>query len=102
MTSPSDLPEFVPNTIVCADSLKLCSRIPEDTFALTLTDIPYGVVTRPSGGLRNLDKRNADDVGFEIPDLVDQLVRVTSGSIYVCFALQSRCLRCAKSLLSIA
>ncbi len=57
--------------------------IPNNTFNLTLTDIPYGVVNRPSGGLRNLDKENADTIDFEIPDLVKELVRVTSGSIYV-------------------
>lgn len=37
-----------------------------DSVNLTLTDIPYGVVSRDDNGLRNLDKENADIMTFEL------------------------------------
>ena len=50
---------------------------------LTLTDIPYDEVNRKSGGLRNLDKSHADVITFPLDDFIDEVVRVTSGSIYI-------------------
>lgn len=48
-----------------------------------VTDIPYGEVNRKSNGLRNLDKGVADVVDFDLLYLVDELCRVTKGSIYM-------------------
>ena len=50
---------------------------------LTLTDIPYDGVNRKSGGLRNLDKSHADIITFPLDEFIDEVVRVTSGSIYI-------------------
>lgn len=50
---------------------------------LVLTDIPYGEVNRESNGLRNLDKAKADIVTFDLTQLVDELCRVSRGSIYI-------------------
>lgn len=50
---------------------------------LTLTDIPYGEVNRKSNGLRNLDKGKADEINFEIKDLLNELYRVTKSTIII-------------------
>lgn len=65
------------------DCLSLMNTLPDNCVQLTLTDIPYGEVNRSSGGLRNLDKAEADEVDFDIPALAVALCRVTTGSIYV-------------------
>jgi DNA modification methylase len=53
------------------------------SITLTLTDIPYDEVNRKSGGLRNLDKSQADIITFPLDKFIDEIVRVTSGSIYI-------------------
>lgn len=50
---------------------------------MVLTDPPYNCVNRPSGGLRSFDKGAADSEAVVIEDLVDALVSVTIGSLYV-------------------
>ena len=55
----------------------------DDSVTLTLTDIPYDEVNRKSGGLRNLDKRDADIITFSLNDFIDEVVRITSGSVYI-------------------
>ena len=55
----------------------------DDSVTLTLTDLPYDEVNRKSGGLRNLDKRDADIITFSLNDFVDEVVRITSGSVYI-------------------
>ena len=65
------------------DCLEVMKNIPDNSVDLVLTDIPYGVVNRESQGLRNLNKGNADIATFKIDDLVEELVRVASGSVYM-------------------
>lgn len=55
----------------------------DGSIPLTLTDIPYDEVNRKSGGLRNLDKSHADIITFPLDNFIDEIVRVTSGSIYI-------------------
>jgi len=55
----------------------------DGSISLTLTDIPYDEVNRKSGGLRNLDKSHADIITFPLDNFIDEIVRVTSGSIYI-------------------
>ena len=55
----------------------------DNSVNLTLTDIPYDEVNRKSGGLRNLDKRHADIITFSLNDFIDEVVRITSGSVYI-------------------
>lgn len=71
------------NRIYCGDALKLLREVPSESVPLILTDIPYGVVSRVSAGLRNLDKGAADICEFSLRELTDQLLRVARGSIYV-------------------
>ena len=69
--------------LVNADCIEAMSKLSDKSIDLTVTDIPYGEVNRKSAGLRNLDKDKADVVNFNLPDLVDELCRLTKGSIYV-------------------
>jgi len=52
-------------------------------FDLTLTDIPYGVVNRSSNGLRNIDKENADIMTFDLHEFLEEIYRVTNGTIII-------------------
>lgn len=47
-----------------------------------VTDIPYAVVNRNSGGLRNLDKGNADTETFDLHWFIDETARLAS-TVYV-------------------
>lgn len=63
--------------------MKLMAEMPDNFVHMTLTDIPYNVVNRPSGGLRKLNKENADVRNFDLGLFIDNLVRITQGSIYI-------------------
>ena len=71
------------NTIINADCMKVMRCMSDNSVDLTVTDIPYSEVNRKSNGLRNLDKGKADIVTFDLVDLVDELCRITKGSIYM-------------------
>lgn len=71
------------NSVFHGDALKLLGSIASDSIELVLTDIPYGVVNRESGGLRDFDKGDADVVTFQMERLINEFVRVCRGSIYV-------------------
>lgn len=61
---------------------------------LVLTDMPYGEVNRKSGGLRNLDKKDADHETLHPHTLIDVIEANIGGSIYVwCGTEQVSCLR---------
>ena len=53
------------------------------TIDLTLTDIPYDSVNRQSNGLRNLDKGCADILTFDLQNFLDELYRITKGTIII-------------------
>ena len=61
--------------------MKVLPTLENGSVTLTLTDIPYDEVNRKSGGLRNLDKSHADIITFPLDEFIDEIVRVTSGSI---------------------
>lgn len=69
--------------LVNADCFVEMSKIPDKYVDAVITDIPYGEVNRISNGLRNLDKGKADSIDFEIGDMVNELCRLTKGSIYI-------------------
>ena len=52
-------------------------------FDITLTDIPYAEVNRKDNGLRNLDKSNADILTFDIKRFLEEIYRLTKGTIIV-------------------
>jgi len=75
--------EHFVNRIICGDCLEIMKDIPDNSVNLTLTDIPYGVVNRPSGGIRNFNKKDADIFKININRLLDTIIRITSQSIYI-------------------
>lgn len=71
------------NKIYHADCMTMIPKMETDSIDLTLTDIPYGEVNRDTNGLRKLDKGVADVVTFNLDELVNELCRITKGSIYI-------------------
>lgn len=65
------------------DCMNLLPSLADGSISLTLTDIPYDEVNRESNGLRNLNKSDADIITFPLDEFIDEVVRVTSGSIYI-------------------
>lgn len=59
------------------------SEIPDSIINLCLTDIPYGVVSRDSNGLRKLSKDKADVITFDLQAWLHEVYRITSGTIIV-------------------
>ena len=71
------------NTIYNCDCMKLLPKMLENSVNLTLTDIPYDVVNRNDNGLRTLSKDNADKLTFEIKLFLEELYRITKGTIII-------------------
>lgn len=65
------------------DCLKLMKFLPKSSVNLTLTDIPYDGVNRPSKGLRVLDKSKADIITFNLNEFLEEVYRVTKGTIII-------------------
>lgn len=63
--------------------MKVLKQIDDNSVDLTLTDIPYGEVNRESNGLRNFDKGDADIVTFELEPFIEEIYRITKGTIIV-------------------
>ena len=78
--------EFIQNEIDaisndnCMDYMKI---MPDECVNLTLTDIPYGKVNRDSNGLRVLDKEQADVMTFKMNEFLNEVYRVTNGTIII-------------------
>ena len=65
------------------DCMNVMKKIPNNSINLILTDIPYGVVNRDTNGLRNLDKKNADIITFDLMEFLDDVFRITKGTIII-------------------
>lgn len=65
----------------CMEQMKNCFA--DNKVELTLTDIPYGVVNRDSNGLRNLDKQNADIETFNLIEFLNEVYRITKGTVII-------------------
>lgn len=65
------------------DCMKILPTLGNKSVDLVVTDIPYGEVNRKHGSLRKLDKGKADIVTFDLGMFVNELARVTKGSIYI-------------------
>ena len=71
------------NRIHHNDCIKMMSEMQENSVNLTLTDIPYDAVNRPSNGLRNLDKENADIKTFYLESFLKNVDYVTKDVIII-------------------
>lgn len=65
------------------DCMLYMKTLQQKSVDLVLTDIPYDVVNRSSGGLRNLDKEKADISTFNLTDFIYKICKLTKKSIYV-------------------
>ena len=71
------------NKIIHADCMNILKQLPDKCIDLVLTDIPYGEVNRDSNGLRDLDKGCADTVSFYLSELLEHIIRINKGSVYI-------------------
>ena len=69
--------------ITCIDCIEGMKLLEDNYVDLILTDIPYGEINRKSNGLRNLDKKDADIIEFNLDKFIDECIRICSGSIYI-------------------
>lgn len=74
------------------DCMEYMGKVKDNYFDFTLTDIPYNVVNRIDNGLRNFNKENADILLFDLNKFLNEVYRVTKGSI---------CIFCSKEQFSI-
>lgn len=65
------------------DCIQHMRTMGNDSVNLTFTDIPYGEVNRKDNGLRSLDKDKADVMTFDLNEFLEQVYRVTSGTIII-------------------
>jgi site-specific DNA-methyltransferase (adenine-specific) len=64
----------------CAEVLPTLEDLSVD---MILVDIPYAEVNRQSSGLRELDKGKADEITFDLDNVLSECVRIVKGSVYV-------------------
>ena len=69
--------------LIQGDCLDVLKKIPDNSIDLTLTDIPYNEVNRTSIGLRQLDKSLADIITFDLNNFLQEVYRVTKGTIII-------------------
>lgn len=69
--------------LIMNDCMAVMKGYPGKCVDLTLTDIPYNAVNRDSNGLRNLNKGAADVGTFDLLDFLDEVNRVTNGTIII-------------------
>jgi site-specific DNA-methyltransferase (adenine-specific) len=65
------------------DCMEIMREFPDGCVDLVLTDIPYGVVSRETNGLRKFDKGLADVPTFDLNEFLGHASRITKGSIYI-------------------
>lgn len=70
------------------DCIDIMSKMSDNSVHLTLTDIPYDECNKPSGGLRQIDKGQADQLNFDLNIFLNEVQRITSGSIYIFCGIQ--------------
>ncbi|MCD8378230.1 MAG: hypothetical protein LUB59_05530 [Candidatus Gastranaerophilales bacterium] len=69
--------------IVQTDCMTFMPQMGDSSANLVLTDIPYGVVSRPDNGLRNLDKDKADIETFELAPFLEQIYRIVKSTAII-------------------
>lgn len=75
--------EIESNNIYNIDCIKGMKRLKQESVDMVLTDIPYNEVNREDNGLRTLTKDDADILGFNIVEFLDEMLRVVRGSVYI-------------------
>lgn len=71
-----------PHRLACGDCRDVMADLaPVDAI---VSDIPYDEVNRASGGLRNLDKADADTATFTLDDVIEHSTRLAATSYVFC------------------
>ena len=71
------------------DAIEGLSNMKDNEAELVLTDIPYNVINKKypefieNPQFRNFNKKDADDLNFDLESFLSQIVRVCKGSIYI-------------------
>jgi len=65
------------------DCVKILPFIENKSIDLVLTDYPYGEVNRPSNGLLNLDRGDADIMNVNLEHITQTLIDKTKGTFIV-------------------
>ncbi|QLB21173.1 hypothetical protein A6B43_06390 [Vespertiliibacter pulmonis] len=65
------------------DCISFMKNMPDNSVDFTITDIPYDAVNRKSNGLRNLDKRHADILTFDLPIFLNRVYSITKNNIVI-------------------
>lgn len=74
---------FRENIVENLDCIYGMSMMDKNSVDFTLTDVPYGTVSRNSNGLRNLNKEYADKETFELEKFLDLVYHITKNSICI-------------------
>lgn len=74
---------MVLNSINNIDCIEFLKKQNDYAFDHTITDIPYDVVSRDTGGIRIFDKGHADAITFDLETLCHELGRTTKGTILI-------------------
>lgn len=82
--------EKIKNQLFNVDCIEAMKLLPDLSVDMTLTDIPYGEVSKNGeerakykGQLRKIDKGNADMLTFDLQEFLKEVSRITKGSIYI-------------------
>lgn len=65
------------------DCMEIMKNMDDGIVNLTLTDIPYDMVNRKDNGLRNLDKKDADIITFDLQLFLENVYRITKDEIII-------------------
>ena len=76
------------NKVFNIDCIEFMKTLPNNSIDLTLTDIPYGEVSRDSNGLHEargttLDKGMADVMTFDLQEFLNEVYRITKSTIII-------------------
>ena len=71
------------NVIGSADAIELLRAMPDNSIDLLLSDIPYARVNKPSGGLRIIDKEDANEATFDLEEFAAEVFRVTRNNAVI-------------------
>lgn len=81
-------------TLYQIDCMDFMANIAANTFNMTLTDIPYGEVNQKPTNTKILRFQNlhnraqADTLTMSLDDLTKEIIRITSGSVYMFCGIQ--------------
>ena len=72
------------DTLINCDCMEFMKTIGDKSVDMTLTDIPYNALNKiDSNGIREFNKGKADDITFDLPNFLEEVDRVTNGTITI-------------------